>query len=95
MAEPSVIHSTLVIERSYPTTPERVFVSFADPAKKRLWFTDCKSSTIEFMMDFRVGGVDRVCFRLEDRTPFPGTAIVNHTTYQNIVPNRRIVMATR
>jgi uncharacterized protein YndB with AHSA1/START domain len=94
MAEPSVIHSTFVIERSYPTTPERVFASFADPAKKRVWFTDRKSSTIEeFVMDFRVGGVDRVRFRLGDSTPFPGTAIVNHTTYQDIVPNRRIVMA--
>jgi uncharacterized protein YndB with AHSA1/START domain len=44
-------------------------------------------------MDFRVGGVDRIRFRLGDSTPFPGVAIVNHTTYQDIVPNRRIVMA--
>lgn len=44
-------------------------------------------------MDFRVGGVDRIRFRLGDSTPFPGLAIVNHTTYQDIVPNRRIVMA--
>jgi uncharacterized protein YndB with AHSA1/START domain len=33
-----MIHSTFVIQRSYPATPERVSVAFADPAKKRGWF---------------------------------------------------------
>jgi len=29
-----VIHSTFVIERSYPATPERVFAAFADPGEE-------------------------------------------------------------
>ena len=31
MAEQSTIHSTFVIERTYPAKPERVFRAFADP----------------------------------------------------------------
>jgi uncharacterized protein YndB with AHSA1/START domain len=38
MEKLSVTHSTFVIERSYATTPERVFAAFSDPAKKRRWF---------------------------------------------------------
>ena len=40
MEKLSVTHSTFVIERSYPTTPERVFAAFADPAKKRRWLAE-------------------------------------------------------
>ncbi len=44
MEQLSVTHSTFVIERSYPTSPERVFAAFADPAKKRRWFAEGGSS---------------------------------------------------
>ena len=40
MAEQSVVHSTFVIERSYPKPPGRVFGAFADAALKRRWFAD-------------------------------------------------------
>jgi len=35
--KPAVTHGTFVIERNYPTTPERVFAALADPKKKRRW----------------------------------------------------------
>lgn len=95
MEEQSVIHSTFVIEHSYTTTPERVFDAFADPVKKRNWYAERGSFDIEdFQMDFRVGGVDLGRYRFKPGTPVPaGTPIVYDTVYQDIVPNRRIVLA--
>lgn len=89
MTERSVTHNTFVIERGYPVSPQRVFAAFSDPAKKRRWFAEGERSTLEeFEMDFRVGGAERVCFRLPN-----GMLCRNETVYQDIVPDRRIVIA--
>jgi uncharacterized protein YndB with AHSA1/START domain len=94
MEQPSVTHSTFVIERSYPSTPEQVFSAFADPAKKRRWYAENKGTDLEsFEMDFRVGGRDRTQSRFKEGSPFPGTALIAEVIYQDIVPNRRIVIA--
>jgi uncharacterized protein YndB with AHSA1/START domain len=94
MEEQSVTHHTYVIERSYPTAPERVFEAFTDPARKRRWFVEGEGLELEeFVMDFRVGGVERARFRFKAGTQFEGTALMNDTCYQDIVPNRRVVMA--
>src|SRR6059036_3255735 len=95
MGEQSVIHSTFVIERTYPATPERVFSAFADPAKKRRWFAEGHSHEVEeFEMDFRVGGAERARYRFKEGTPFKGVALTNEGSYQDIVPNRRVVTAS-
>ncbi len=95
MEERSVIHDTFVIERSFSTTPERVFAAFADPAKKRRWFAEGHSHDVEeFEMDFRVGGSERARYRFKEGTPFPGTALTNVGSYQDIVPNRRVTIAS-
>jgi uncharacterized protein YndB with AHSA1/START domain len=95
MEERSVIHSTFVIERSYPATSERVFSAFADPTKKRRWFVEGDHHDVEhYEMDFRVGGKERARFRFKDSTPLKGMACTNDTTYQDIVPNRRVVFAS-
>src|SRR5271169_5643811 len=94
MENRSVTHSTFVIARNYPATPERVFAAFADPVKKRRWYAETKNHDVEeFEMDFRVGGCDRARYRFKEGSPFPGVPMTNHATYQDIVPNRRIVVA--
>jgi uncharacterized protein YndB with AHSA1/START domain len=94
MSEGSVVHSTFVIERDYPVSPERLYGAFSDPAKKRRWFVEGEGFIVEeFQMDFRVGGSERSRFKFGPGTPVPeGTACVNETRYQDIVPTRRIVL---
>ena len=93
MQQPAVIHSTFVIERSFSVTPERVFAAFSDPAKKRRWIAENRGVTVEdFQMDFRPGGRETARYRFLGE-PFPGKAFSNATVYQDIVPNRLIVIA--
>ena len=93
MKERSVNHATFEIERSYPVPPARVFAAFADPVKKRRWFREEDASeTFEFEMDFRVGGRERSRFRIKGG-PVDGVLCTNDTTYQDIVPDSRIVLA--
>jgi uncharacterized protein YndB with AHSA1/START domain len=95
MAEQTVVHSTFVVERSYPKPPEVVFAAFSDPAKKRKWFGEGDYHTVEeFAMDFREGGAELFRYRFSEGTPFPGVELTNEGRYQDIVPNQRIVTAS-
>jgi|ERR1700733_3712002 uncharacterized protein YndB with AHSA1/START domain len=95
MEQQTVIHNTFVIERSYPKPPEKVFSAFTDPAKKQRWFGAGEHHEVEqFDMDFRVGGHEFFRYRFKQGTPFPGVALTNEITYQEIIPNRCIVTAS-
>ena len=95
MAEPTVIHNTFVLERSYTAKPERVFSAFSDTAKKRRWFIESDHGTVEhYEMDFRVGGKESARIRLGPGTPVAGLACTNDITYLGIVPDRRIVFVS-
>ena len=41
-----------------------------------------------------MGGAERIRYRFKAGTPFPGVELVNEGTYQDIVPNQRIVTAS-
>ncbi len=95
MTEQSVIHSTFVLERSYPATPERVFGAFADPAHKRRWFVESGGHEVEhYELDFRVAGKEHARFRFKPGTPVQGLVCNNEGYYLDIVPGRRIVTAS-
>ncbi len=94
MQQPTVNHSTFTLERSFPASPGRVFSAFADPAKKIRWYADGRTmEVVEFTMDFRVGGKDRTRYRSSPDSPLQGAILRNDTTYLEIQPNRRIVIA--
>jgi uncharacterized protein YndB with AHSA1/START domain len=93
--EPSILHNTFVLERNYPQPPERVYAAFAQPARKRRWYAEGDHEIQEFEMEFRVGGSERFRYRFKDGHPIAGSEIANESTYQDIVPEKRIVMASK
>lgn len=91
MPEQTIVHSTFAVERSYPQSPERVYSAFAQPARKRRWYAEGDHEIQEFEMEFRVGGSERLHYRFKPGHPIAGSEIVNESTYQDIVPDKRIV----
>ena len=95
MTEPAAIHSTFVVERSYPQSPERVFASFAQPARKRRWYAEGDHEIQEYDLDFRTGGSERFRYRFKQGHPIAGSEIANESSYQDIVPEQRIVFTQK
>ena len=94
MEEPSIIHNTFVLERSYPKPPKTVFAAFADASKKRRWFAEGEGHELQqFELDFRVGGTELLKYEMKAGTPVAGMIITNESRYQDIVAERRIVTA--
>ncbi|MFD2057105.1 SRPBCC family protein [Mesorhizobium calcicola] len=87
MTERSVVHSTFVIERSYPASPAKVYFALSNPAAKRRWFADPDNPmTHRHEMDFRIGGKE-----VNAGGPKDGPIHVFNAVYQDIVPDQRIV----
>ena len=82
MTERPVVHSTLVLERSYEASPMRVFAAWADPEAKARWFA-CHA---EYTLDFRVGGGEFTRGGEEG-----GPVFTTNVTFHDIVPERRIL----
>lgn len=82
MSDRTVTHATFVIERTYEASPARVFAAFASAEAKDQWFGEMDTPTPGYTLDFRVGGVERAG---------DGSSFSFDATYQEIVPNERIV----
>ena len=95
MPEPNVNHSTFVVERNYPQSPARVFASFAEAGRKRRWYAEGDHEIREYDLDFRVGGAERFRYRFKEGHPIAGSEIDNESTYQDIVPEQRIVFTQK
>lgn len=87
MTERSVVHSTFVIERSYPASPAKVYFALSNPAAKRRWFADPHDPMpSRHEMDFRIGGKE-----VNAGCPSDGQMHFFNAVYQDIVPDQRIV----
>jgi uncharacterized protein YndB with AHSA1/START domain len=87
MSKHSTTHATFTIERVYPSARERVFKAWSNRDAKARWFVgpgEWEKSNLK--MDFRVGGKESV-----SGGPPGGPVHYYNSTYQDIVPNERIV----
>jgi len=87
MTEPTVRHARFTIERTYPASRERVFRAFSDPTAKAQWFAGPDTwEKPDRKLDFCTGGKESV-----SGGPPGGPVYHYHGTYEEIVPNERIV----
>jgi uncharacterized protein YndB with AHSA1/START domain len=89
MTKRFVTHDTMVIERTYPATPERVFAAWADQAAKAVWMLGSEDDFDPqgYRLDFRVGGSEWI------RGEAAGDVYTYDARYDDIVENERIVFS--
>ncbi|MGO9958964.1 MAG: SRPBCC family protein [Solirubrobacteraceae bacterium] len=86
ISERSTVHSTFVIERTYPASPERVFAAWSDQAAKAQWFGRGEKYAESYSLDFREGGREHLSVTAPDGAVYSFDAV-----YADIVSARRIV----
>lgn len=87
MSKRFVTHDTMVIERTYQASPERVFAAWADKAAKTVWMLGAEDEFAheDYRLDFRIGGTEWM------RGAAAGDVYTYEARYDDIVENERIV----
>ncbi len=88
-----MVHNTFQIEKSYPQPPARVFAAFAQPERKQKWYADSGQEDEAYEMEFKVGGLELHRYRFKQGHPIAGMVIENKGSFEDIVPEKRIVQA--
>jgi uncharacterized protein YndB with AHSA1/START domain len=87
MDETSILHATLVFERTIPAPAAQVFAAYADITERKKWGAPSENTALIYdKADFREGGDD--AFRCGSQA---NPNIHGATHYLDIVANRRIV----
>ncbi len=87
---PNYAYGTFTLERTWATTPARVFEAWADIETKAMWFPGLDEETIRVVrrdLDFRRGGVEV----LEGRFPASGVTALYEARFHFVEPDRRLV----
>jgi uncharacterized protein YndB with AHSA1/START domain len=89
--EAGTAHDTIVMERTYKASPQRVFAAWASVEARERWSPPSPEIRVVYdSHNFRVGGIDVVrCGESGDMR------FLAHVWYADIIPDRRIVMAER
>jgi uncharacterized protein YndB with AHSA1/START domain len=91
VTEPAV-HATFIIEKTYPHPLTKVFSAFANPELKSRWFNPGhRQPDASDEHDFRIGGIERTKWLMDETTPFPGAPMTRISLYLDIAPEARIV----
>ena len=81
---------TLRLERTLNATPERVYRAFTEPALLKQWHAPGDYAAESVEADVRVGGT----YSITMKSP-AGTEHTTRGTYQEVVPNERLVYTWR
>jgi len=94
MTKPEIIHDTFTIETTYPSAPTKVFAAFAKLDKKKRWYAESPGlETLEYDLDFSIGGREVLVGKMLPSTPIAGAVLKWTSTYGEIRPDNRIVFA--
>lgn len=94
MTETEIVHDTFTIENTYPATPAETFAAFAEMDRKKRWFADSPTyETLEYDLDFSVGGHEVLVGKMLPSTPVAGAVLKWSSDYAEIRPDNRIVFS--
>lgn len=86
------VHNTFVLKRSYPQSPQKVFLAFSSEDKKRRWYArDGAHEVLSYKLDFAIGGKEVLAGKMKAGTPIAGAVLTWSHEYLSITEGERVV----